>query len=86
MTTPTRYLAACVLSLASLVAPLSAADDETLMKDLTAVIALHGLPCGQVVAVMVRAENDYAASCKDGNRYRVYINPAERVVVEALKP
>jgi hypothetical protein len=86
MTTPIRYLATCLLSLASLAAPLSAADDEALKKDLTAVIALHALPCGEVVAVMVRAENDYAASCKDGNRYRVYMNPAERVVVEALKP
>jgi hypothetical protein len=79
-------LARCLLVLTPFVAPLAAADDEALKKDLTAVIALHGMPCGQVVAVMVRAENDYNASCKDGNRYRVYINPAERVVVEALKP
>ncbi len=84
MTRPTLFLAPCLLVLVSVVTPL-AADDEALKKDLTAVIALHGFPCGQVVAVMVRAENDYAASCKDGNRYRVYINPAERVVVEALK-
>jgi hypothetical protein len=63
----------------------SFADDEELKKDLTAVIALHGLPCGQVVAVTVQAENDFLASCKDGNRYRVYLNPAGRVVVEAQK-
>ena len=31
--------------------PLFAGDDEALKKDLTAVIALQGLPCGQVVAV-----------------------------------
>ena len=31
--------------------PSFADDDEALKKDLTAVIALHGLPCGQVVAV-----------------------------------
>jgi hypothetical protein len=86
MTRPTVFLARCLLVLTPFVAPLAAADDEALKKDLTAVIALHGMPCGQVVAVMVRAENDYNASCKDGNRYRVYINPAERVVVEALKP
>ena len=60
-------------------------DDEALKKDLTAVIALHGLPCGQVVAVTVQAENDYAASCKDGNKYRVYLNAAGRVVVEKRK-
>jgi hypothetical protein len=39
-----------------------AADDAALKKDLTAVIALHGLPCGQVVTVTVRAENDYASA------------------------
>ena len=59
-----------------------AQDDAALKKDLTAVIALHGLPCGQVVAVKVQAENDYAASCQDGNRYHVYMNAAGRVVVE----
>ena len=46
--------------------PSFADDDEALKKDLTAVIALQGLPCGQVVAVKVQAEDDYAASCKDG--------------------
>jgi hypothetical protein len=60
----------------------SSSDDEALKKDLTAVIALHGLPCGEVVAVKVLAENDYAASCKDGNKYRVHLNDAGRVVVE----
>ena len=62
--------------------PLFAADDEALKKDLTAVIALHGLPCGEVVAATVQAENDFLASCKDGNRYRVYLNATGRVVVE----
>ena len=62
-----------------------AQDEEALKKDLTAVIALHGKPCGEVVAVKVLAENDYAASCKDGNRYRVYLNAEGRVVVEAQK-
>jgi hypothetical protein len=56
-------------------------DEEALKKDLTAVIALHGLPCGRVVAVKVQAENDYAASCQDGNRYRVYLTPEGRVIV-----
>ena len=60
----------------------SSADEEALKKDLTAVIALQGFPCGEVVAVTVQAENDYAASCKDGNRYRVYMNAQGRVVVE----
>ena len=62
--------------------PSLADDDAALKKDLTAVIALHGLPCGQVVAVKVQAENDYAASCQDGNRYHVFMNAAGRVLVE----
>jgi hypothetical protein len=62
--------------------PSFAADDAALKKDMTSVIALQGLPCGQVVAVKVNADNDYACSCKDGNRYRVYMNAAGRVVVE----
>jgi len=65
--------------------PSSAADDAALRKDLTAVIALHGLPCGEVVAVKVLAEEDYAASCKDGNRYHVFLNAEGRVVVEKQK-
>jgi len=62
--------------------PSFAQDEEALKKDLTAVIALHGLPCGEVVGVKVQAKNDYIASCKDGNRYRVYENDKGRVVVD----
>ena len=62
--------------------PSFAADEAALKKDLTAVIALQGLPCGEVVAVTVQAENDYAVSCKDENKYHVYLNAAGRVVVE----
>ena len=72
-----------------LIAALSAApslaqqqDEETLKKDLTSVIALHGLPCGEVVGVKTLAQNDYLASCKDGNRYRVHENEKGRVIVE----
>jgi len=65
--------------------PSFAADDEALKKDLTAVIALQGFPCGEVVSVKTQAENDYAVLCKDGNRYRVYLNAAGRVVVEKPK-
>ena len=60
-------------------------DEEALKKDLTAVIALNGLPCGRVVAVKVQAESDYAASCQDGNSYRVYMTAEGRVVVERQK-
>ena len=60
-------------------------DEAQLKKDLTAVIALHGQPCGEVVAVKVQAKDDYLASCKDGNRYRVYLNAEGRVVVQKQK-
>jgi len=65
--------------------PSFAVEDETLKKDLTAVIALQGFPCGEVVSVKTQAENDYAVSCKDQNKYRVYLNAAGRVVVEKRK-
>ena len=65
--------------------PSFAADDEALKKDLTAVIALQGLPCGEVIAVTVQAESDYAVSCKDANKYRVYLNAEGRVVVDKQK-
>ena len=51
--------------------------------DLTAVIALQAKPCGRVVSAMKRGENDYVATCQDGNRYRVYVRDG-RVVVEKV--
>jgi hypothetical protein len=59
-----------------------AADDISTAKDLTAVIALQGHPCGEVVGVKQQGDNDYLAMCKDGNRYRVFVNPEGRVVVQ----
>jgi hypothetical protein len=85
MNTLTAAWAQSFVMAAFLAVPSFAEDEEALKKDLTAVIALHGLPCGQVVAVKVLAESDYAASCKDGNRYRVYMNAGGRVVVEKRK-
>jgi hypothetical protein len=71
-----------LIALAALAAtPSLAADDEALRKDLTAVIALHALPCGKVTAVERRAENDYVATCQDGNKYRVFTADG-RVVVQ----
>jgi len=85
MNTLTVALAQTLVVTAFFAVPLFAEDEEALKKDLTAVIALHGLPCGQVVTAKVQAENDYAASCKDGNKYHVYLNAAGRVVVEKQK-
>ena len=59
-----------------------AASDITLAQDLTAVIALQGLPCGRVVRAAQQGENDYVATCQDGNRYRIYTNKDGRVIVE----
>ena len=79
----TVALARSLVVAAFLAVPSMADDDEeALKKDLTAVIALHGLPCGEVVAVKVLAENDYAATCKDGNKYHVFLNDEGRVMVE----
>jgi hypothetical protein len=81
----TVVLAQSLFMLALFAVPSFAQDEEALKRDLTAVIALQGLPCGQVVAVEEQAERDYAVSCKDGNMYRVYLNAAGRVVVEKRK-
>ena len=61
-----------------------AASEVAVARDLTAVIALQGLPCGQVVSATQQGEDDYVASCQDGNRYRVFVNAEGRVVVEKL--
>lgn len=84
MTALTRSLLVA-LPVSLLVAGAWAADDAALKKDMTSVIALQGQPCGEVIAVKVNSDNDYACTCKDGNRYHVYINTAGRVVVEKQK-
>ena len=61
-----------------------AADDPAVLRDLTSVIALQGQPCGQVVTAIKQGDNDYMASCQDGNRYRVFVNAQGRVVVQKL--
>ena len=63
-------------------APARGADDAALLKDLTSVIALLGLPCGQVVSATRLKDNDHLATCKDGNRYRVFVNAEGRVVAQ----
>ena len=83
MTTRSIALAPSLFVLACLATPVAAQqDNETLKKDLTAVIALQGQPCGEVVEAPVLKQNDYAATCKDGNKYRVYENDKGRVIVE----
>jgi len=79
----TKRLAHSLLVMACLATPAFAQQDEkALKKDLTAVIALQGKSCGEVVSVAVLKQNDYAATCKDGNKYHVYENDKGRVVVD----
>jgi hypothetical protein len=80
----TRLTASAVIvAIATLFAASSrAAEDTRLLKDLTAVIALNGQSCGQVVSAVRESESDYFASCEDGKRYHVFTNAKGRVVVE----
>ena len=77
----THGWAAMLTTFALVARPSQAADDPAVLKDLTAVIALQGQPCGQVVSATKQGDNDYIATCKDGSRYRVFINEG-RVVVQ----
>jgi hypothetical protein len=78
-----KRTSALILALATLSAgPSPAAEDVTLLKDLTAVIALLGMPCGEVISAARQADNDHIATCKNGNRYRVFVNAEGRVVAQ----
>ena len=65
-------------------ARLFAADDASLGKDLKATIVLQGMPCDQLIGSKRNADSDYTASCKDGNRYHIYVNAQGRVIVQKL--
>ena len=79
-----RIESSTVIAMMSLLfaAPALGADGVPLRKDLTAVIALLGLPCGQVISATRLKDNDHIATCQDGNRYRVYLNAQGRVVAK----
>jgi hypothetical protein len=78
------YFSTALLTAFCIAAPAHGADDAAVKKDLFTVITLQGLPCGEVVTVTTKSENDHVAACKDGNRYHVYVNAQGRVVVEKL--
>lgn len=83
MLAPVRT-AALILPLAVFCSgPSAAAEMVSLLKDLTSVIILLGLPCGQVVSSDRRGDNDHIASCNDGSRYRVYVSAEGRVVADS---
>ena len=65
-------------------ARLLAADDASFSKDLMATIALQGMPCDQLIDSKRNGDSDYTATCKDGNRYHIYVNAQGRVIVQKL--
>ena len=82
MTTSARASALILALTAFFSVPSLATDDAALLKDLTSVIMLLGLPCEQVVSAKRQADNDHIALCKNGNRYRVFVNTEGRVVAQ----
>lgn len=47
--------------------------EEEVKEDLFSVITLQGHPCGKVTGFQRLGENDYIATCQNGNRYRVNV-------------
>ena len=72
-----------MFALAALPVQTSLAQGPSTLKDLTAVIMLLGLPCGQVTSAQRQGNDDHIASCENGARYRVTVDAQGRVV--ALK-
>ncbi len=74
---------ASIVSLAALFSGQApAAEDIALLKDLTSALSILGLSCGPVVSATRQAENDHIATCQNGNRYRIFVNPQGRVVAQ----
>jgi hypothetical protein len=76
-----RWILAALLT-AHLSLPARAAEDAAMLKDLTSVIALLGLPCGKVVSARRLTEDDHIATCSNGLRYRVFVNAQGKVVAQ----
>lgn len=62
----------------------SAAQSPSSGQDLKATIALQGLPCDQVVDSKRNGDSDYTATCKDGNRYHIFVDATGHVIVKKL--
>jgi hypothetical protein len=78
-------LSLSALPLLLMLAPHAAcAADAAFAKDLKATIALQGMPCDQIVGSKRNGDSDYNASCKDGNRYHIFVDSSGRVVVKKL--
>ena len=79
-----RRISLLVLVVAVAAAAVAAAEDSSMGKDLGATIALQGMPCDKVVDAKRNADSDYTATCRDGNRYHVFVDASGRVVVQKL--
>jgi hypothetical protein len=77
-----QRLAAFIFITAATCGARLAVADVSSGKDLMATIALNGMPCDQVIDVKRNADSDYIATCKDGNRYHIFVSPQGRVVVQ----
>lgn len=76
-------VSALIFTFAALFAgPSAAAEDPALLKDLTAVIMLLGLPCDQVVSARPQADKGHIATCRNGKRYRVFVSAEGKVVAQ----
>lgn len=71
------------LASAAVALPLHA-QGPSVGQDLAATIALHGQPCDKIVDTKRNSDSDYTATCKDGNRYHVYVDSSGHVVVQKL--
>jgi hypothetical protein len=59
-------------------------EQPSVGQDLQATIALHGLPCDRIIDTKRNGDSDYLATCKDGNRYHVFVDARGRVIVQKL--
>ncbi len=79
-----RYLLLLVFSLAIGIpgATFAQGGDAKVRKDLKTVLALQGKACDEITTLKNLGENDYLVSCKDGHRYRIWIDANDRVIIE----
>ncbi len=73
-----------IAALGTLLLAGAAVAADQIGNDLKATIALQGMPCDQIAQVKRNGDSDYTATCRDGNRYHVFIDAQGRVVVQKL--
>ena len=77
-------IADVIMAIISSTVPTANADeqlshDDVVKKDLFIVITLHGAHCEEVIDYKKISDQDYVATCKNGNRYRVNVSADGRV-------